>query len=61
MFKVSKKLVPAPTQEPFPIYDNIHNLRSQRSWKSQCQNSRIWHGIIYVSRSKNMAPSSGLN
>ena len=34
MFKVSKKLVPAPIQELFPIYDNIYNLRSQRCWQS---------------------------
>ena len=34
MFKVSKKLVPAPIQELFPIYDNIYNLRSQMCWQS---------------------------
>ena len=34
MFKVSKKLIPAPIQELFPTYDNIYNLRSQRCWQS---------------------------
>ena len=39
MFKVSKKLVPAPIQELFPIYDKIYNLRSQRC--RQSHNVRI--------------------
>ena len=34
MFKVNKKLVPAPIKEQFPTYDNIYNLTSQRCWKS---------------------------
>ena len=33
MYKVSKKLVPAPRQELFPTYENTYNLRSQRCEK----------------------------
>ena len=61
MYKVKNNIAPIPVQELFPEYENIHNLRNQRSWQTYKVRTSAYdtETLLYRGRKTwNMLPES---